>query len=123
MSRQVEFAPQARHDLIDIFNYIAGDDAVRAEAFVGRIEQRCNALLDFPESGYGKRRDCERAVAERGGLHGGLSQRTDYLIVGVYATESWKHSSMGNKIVKACAWRDEGVPIAIVSEEHWTRYL
>ncbi|MGZ8285419.1 MAG: type II toxin-antitoxin system RelE/ParE family toxin [Allosphingosinicella sp.] len=49
--RQVEFAPQARADLIDIFNYIAGDDTVRAEAFVGRIEQRCNVLLDFPESG------------------------------------------------------------------------
>ena len=49
--RQVEFAPQARADLIDIFDYIAGDDNVRAEAFVGRIEQRCNALLDFPELG------------------------------------------------------------------------
>lgn len=72
---------------------------------------------------YGKRRDCERAVTERGASIGGLSLRTNYLVIGVYATESWKHSSMGNKILKACEWRDEGVPIAIVSEEHWTRHL
>jgi NAD-dependent DNA ligase len=72
---------------------------------------------------YGKRRDCERVVMERGASCGPLSLKTNYLVIGVYATESWKHSSMGNKIVKACGWRDEGVPIAIVSEEHWTKHL
>jgi NAD-dependent DNA ligase len=72
---------------------------------------------------YGQRKHCEQAVADRGASCGGLSMRTDYLVVGVYATESWKHSSMGNKIIKAVEWRDEGVPISIVSEEHWARYL
>lgn len=72
---------------------------------------------------YGKRRDCEQAVIDRGASCGALCMRTDYLVIGVYATESWKHSSMGNKIIKACEWRDEGVPISIVAEEHWTNHL
>jgi len=39
-------------------------------------------------------------------------------------TDSWLHSSFGNKIVKAVAMRDEkSVPISIVSEQHWASYL
>lgn len=72
---------------------------------------------------FGQRKDCERAVAERGGQCGSLTQKTDVLVIGAYATDSWKHSSFGNKILKATAWRDEGRPIAIVSEQHWSAHL
>ena len=72
---------------------------------------------------YGGRRDCEAAVAERGGSAGSLTQKTDVLVIGVYATESWKHSSFGTKIIKAVDWRTSGMPIAIVGEEHWARHL
>lgn len=72
---------------------------------------------------YGQRKACERAVVERGGACGGLTRKTDVLVIGAYATESWKHSSFGNKILQALDWRSEGRPIAIVSEEHWTRHL
>jgi NAD-dependent DNA ligase len=72
---------------------------------------------------YGQRKDCERAVTERGGVCGGLSRKTEILVIGAYATESWKHSSFGNKILQASDWRDEGRPIAIVSEQHWTQAL
>lgn len=72
---------------------------------------------------YGQRKYCEQAVTERGGLCGGLSRKTEVLVVGAYASESWKHSSFGNKILQASDWRDQGAPIAIVSEEHWTRHL
>ncbi|MFA4892116.1 BRCT domain-containing protein [Brevundimonas sp.] len=72
---------------------------------------------------YGQRKHCEQAVTQRGGLCGGLSRKTEVLVVGAYATESWKHSSFGNKILQASDWRDHGAPIAIVSEEHWTRHL
>ena len=72
---------------------------------------------------YGQRKDCERAVSERGGVAGGLSQKTGVLVVGAYVTDSWKHSSFGTKIVKASAWREEGLPISIVTEEHWTAHL
>lgn len=69
------------------------------------------------------REDCELAVIERGGLAGSLTKKTNVLVVGVNATNSWKHSSFGNKIIKACEWRDKGHAIAIVSERHWIRFL
>lgn len=72
---------------------------------------------------YGQRRYCEQAVVERGGNVGGLTQKTSVLVIGTYATESWKHSAFGDKIMKASKFRDKGVPISIVSEEHWIRYL
>lgn len=72
---------------------------------------------------YGDRRACEAAVTERGGRAGTLTQKTEVLVIGIYATESWKHSSFGTKIVKAVDWRQSGVPIAIVSEAHWARHL
>ena len=72
---------------------------------------------------FGQRKECEAAVVALGARAGSLTQKTNVLVVGVYATESWKHSSFGNKIMKACEWRDEGVPICIVSEPHWRNYL
>lgn len=72
---------------------------------------------------YGQRKACEAVVFERGGQAGGLSRKTDILVIGAYATESWKHSSFGNKILQASEWRDEGRSIAIVSEEHWKGHL
>ncbi len=72
---------------------------------------------------YGKRGHCEQAVVERGASAGSLTQRTNVLVIGAYVTESWKHSTFGNKIIKAARMRDEGVPIAIVSEAHWVKHL
>ena len=54
---------------------------------------------------------------------GSLTQKTNVLVVGIYATDSWKHSSFGNKIMKACEWRDGGLPIRIVSELHWKSFI
>lgn len=72
---------------------------------------------------FGQRKQCEQAVMDRSGTAGSLTQKTQFLVIGTYATESWKHSSFGNKISQACDWRDSGIPIAIVSEAHWNRYL
>ena len=72
---------------------------------------------------YGRRTACEQAVLERGGSYGGLTRKTDVLVIGIYATESWKHSAFGHKVLKAAEMRDAGVPICIVSEEHWVRHL
>ncbi len=62
-------------------------------------------------------------MAERGASSGPLSQKTNILVIGIYATESWKHSAFGNKILQAVEWRDQGVPIAVVSEQHWRGHL
>lgn len=71
----------------------------------------------------GTRKDCEKAVAERGGATGGLTKKIDVLVIGAYVTDSWKHSTFGNKIMQASAWREEGRAIAIVSEQHWAQFL
>jgi len=72
---------------------------------------------------FGTRRDCENAVRQRDGIPGKLTRDTDYLIVGLYATDSWAHSTFGRKIEKAAAWRDQGNQLAIVSELDWVRHL
>ena len=72
---------------------------------------------------FGQRKHCKEAILERGGLAGSLTQKTDILVIGEYATESWKHSVFGKKIEDACKFRDKGIPISIVSEQHWQRFL
>lgn len=72
---------------------------------------------------YGQRHVCEKAVIDRGATVGAVTMKTNFLVVGAYATESWKHSSYGNKIIKACEYRDRGKAIAIVSENHWVKFL
>jgi len=72
---------------------------------------------------FGSRKDCETAVVTRGGEAGSLVRATRYLVIGVYATDSWAHSSFGRKIEQAVAWRSGGAPISIVSEEDWVATL
>jgi len=72
---------------------------------------------------YGTRRECEDAISALGGIPASLTKKTKYLVIGSYATESWKHSSYGTKIEKACELRNQGSGIVIVSEEHWLRYI
>lgn len=72
---------------------------------------------------FGARKECERAVSERGGSAGRLSRGTDYLVIGVYATDSWAHSAFGRKIEQALDMRQKGYVPAIVSEEDWVANL
>lgn len=87
--------------------------------------------INFPSSifcftgtfAFGSRRECEAAVQAKGGLHGSLNRDTCYLVIGVYATDSWAHSTFGRKIEKAVEMRQKGVPIAIIGEQHWVSQL
>lgn len=72
---------------------------------------------------FGQRKHCEAAVVELGATAGSLVGKTDVLVVGAYATDSWKHSSFGNKILKAVDMQSKGHGIVIVSEQHWTSFL
>ncbi len=72
---------------------------------------------------FGQRKHCEAAVCERGAEIGSLTKKTDVLVIGSYATDSWKHSSFGNKILKAAEMRARGIPVSIVSEQHWLQHL
>ena len=72
---------------------------------------------------YGPRTSCEDAVSQLGGICGSLTKKTNYLVIGIYATGSWMHSSFGNKVEKAVTMKQEGVPIQIISEEHWRAHM
>ena len=72
---------------------------------------------------FGSRRDCETAVKDKGANAGSLNAKTDYLIIGIYATDSWAHSSYGRKIEKALDMQTKGSGISIVGEEHWVESI
>jgi NAD-dependent DNA ligase len=72
---------------------------------------------------FGTRKHCEEAVLLRGGSSDALTAKTNYLVVGIYATDTWAHSSYGRKIEKAAEMRQKSVPISIISEEHWVQSL
>lgn len=52
MARTVVFTPEARDDLLALYDYIAGRGAPNAAIdYVTRLETRCLGLADFPEQG------------------------------------------------------------------------
>lgn len=120
-------------DLLDTLNALSSRDFELGEVLKATTLPVCDPAptLTFRDRsycftgtfGFGSRKICEAAVGERGARAGSLTQKTDVLVIGVYATELWKHSAFGNKIIQACAWRDQGVPITIVTEQHWTGFL
>lgn len=124
---------EEKSTLLDTLNSLSNRDFELGEVMKPASLPLCDPapLLRFERQVYcftgtfifGQRKDCERAIAERGGFAGSLTQKTNVLVVGAYATDSWKHSSFGNKILKASDWRNEGRSIAIVSEQHWSSHL
>jgi toxin ParE1/3/4 len=48
------FAPSARQDLLDIFDYIARDKPIAAANWVDKIEEKCELIASMP--GIGERR-------------------------------------------------------------------
>lgn len=67
----------------------------------------------------GTRKECEDLIAEAGGMiRKSVVKTLDYLVIGEYATESWKHSNAGLKISKAIQYNEQkGTAIKIVAEK------
>lgn len=69
---------------------------------------------------FGTRKQCEAAVKTLGGINAkGVTKILDYLVLGTYVTDSWAHETYGRKIEKAMEYRSEGIPLVIITEEHW----
>lgn len=101
---------------------------------LGEMRESTSAFFDspFPEIelegkvfcftgtfAYGGRKECERIVKNNGGSVDNLTRKTDYLVVGIYATDLWLNSSLGHKLKKSVMYRDKYGTPAIVSEEEW----
>lgn len=55
MIRAVVFSPEARDDLIELYEYIASRGAPNAAiAYVSRLEMRCLSLADYPAQGIAR---------------------------------------------------------------------
>jgi NAD-dependent DNA ligase len=72
---------------------------------------------------FGSRTQCEAAVEGRGAVVRPLTMATNFLVIGIYATDSWSHSAYGRKIEKAVEFKAKGVPIHIVGEQHWLGFV
>ena len=94
------------------------DDPAPAVEFSGRI---------FVFSGifaFGPRAACESAVRARGGeAHPKVTERANYLVVGSAANPEWKHASFGTKILRAIEIKKSGLPLALITEDHWAEAI
>lgn len=76
------------------------------------------------EFAYGPTRACEREVLELGGTcERTVNRRTDYVVIGALAASDWSQSAFGTLVDEVVQYRSRGVPIAIITEEHWASAL
>lgn len=69
---------------------------------------------------YGTRKECQLVIEKLGGLNiKNVTKNLNYLVLGTYVTDSWAHETFGRKIEKAMEYRETGIPLVIVTEEHW----
>lgn len=122
-----------RRELFDTLTSFVGVPQEAGELLPPTCLPLCNPKPQIEFSGkqfcftgtfaYGSRGTCEALVQRLGGASGSLTRKTNYLVIGSYVTEAWKHSSFGLKIIKGMEMRDNGVPIAIIDEKHWSSLL
>lgn len=73
---------------------------------------------------YGSRASVHAAIDARGGsIAASPSEETHYLVVGDLGSVDWINSNAARKIERAVQLRQEGHPLAIVTEAHWAESL
>ncbi len=119
-------------ELLSTLRHLSGEPSE-----LGEVAKTSKLPIDLPEPDiviegslflftgtcvYGCRKTCQQAVEAAGGINANsVTKKLNYLVLGTYVTESWAHETFGRKIEKAMEYRDSGVPLAIVTEEHWLR--
>lgn len=69
---------------------------------------------------YGTRKECEETIERLNGKTAkNITKNTDYMVIGSYVTDSWKHETFGRKIEKAIEYKNKGISIKIVTEDSW----
>ena len=83
-----------------------------------------NNFLFAGEMAYGPLHACEREVQELGGIcEGTLNRRTDYVVIGSLAAADWSQQAFGDVLDEVAQYGARGVPVAVISERHWTSAL
>ena len=76
-------------------------------------------------SAFSNRKAIEDIIEDKGGkAKKTVTYDLDYLVIGEFGNDDWKHSTSGNKIEKAIDYRDkEHSKLKIISEEQLLKYL
>jgi hypothetical protein len=73
---------------------------------------------------FGPRKFCETVITRRGGtVLGSVTEELHYLIIGSLGRPEWKNGSYGLKIEKTMVYKRIGLPLFVVREDWWARYL
>ena len=74
---------------------------------------------------YGTRNKVIEAITARNGMatDSPPSRDSKYLVIGIFASRDWINTNYGRKIERAVELRTKKSGIAIISEEHWRKYL
>ncbi|WP_273427211.1 BRCT domain-containing protein [Marinobacter sp.] len=84
------------------------------------LEFNGSSFLFTGTCAFGTRKQCHEATESRGGIIAkGVNKSLNYLVLGTYVTDSWVHETFGRKIEKAIEYREKGLPVVILTEEHW----
>lgn len=73
---------------------------------------------------FGTRSECCGLTNRLGGnVLDTIRKDLNYLVIGIYGSNDWIHSTHGRKIEKAVEYRTMGCDLAIISEEHWFSHV
>lgn len=126
------FDQDEQKELHQILAEFTGKSTVQHSHILAATLPLCNPLprVEFPTMtfcmtgrfAYGPRKICEEVIVERGGkTNKNVSSKVDYLVIGTFCSTDWLHTSYGLKIKNAMELRETGMPIAIISEDHWAQ--
>ncbi|MBF2761400.1 MAG: NAD-dependent DNA ligase [Ectothiorhodospiraceae bacterium AqS1] len=123
MMEDGELDAEEAAELFNLLQTFSGGEAKPDEVFKTTRLPVCSPApeIHFPGSNFlltgtcafGTRKQCQEEIERRGGINiTGVTRKLNYLIL-------WAHETFGRKIEKAMQYRDAGVPLSIVTEEHW----
>jgi len=99
---------------------LAKTTSLPVDAPLPKISFDGSSFLFTGTCAFGTRKDCQTAIEELGGINAkGVTKTLNYLVLGTYVTDSWAHETFGRKIEKAIEYRNNGLPLIIITEEHW----
>ncbi|AZZ91985.1 NAD-dependent DNA ligase [Hahella sp. KA22] len=119
-------------ELLSVLKRISGDESYLGEVAKATrlpiiepmppITFQGRSFLFSGTCALGTREQCEEATVARGGkIAKNVTKSLDYLVIGTYVKDSWVHENFGRKIEKAMTYRNNGVPIVIITEQHWAQ--
>jgi hypothetical protein len=126
-----------RSDLAEIMKQITGHNLYEApqETFSSELPldvpaPECihfagNEFVPTGRFAFGTRQKVADAILSLNGIvkDSMPTQKTRYLIIGIFASRDWYHTNYGRKIERAVELRESGHTISIISEEYWRKFV